>query len=55
MGAGAGDVNPEDWCTKPCTVEDLVGTFWMKRPVFLTFDEAEWPIKLTYKKDFLEG
>ena len=36
-----GDVNPADWCTKPRTVGDLVGTFWMKGPVFLTLDEAE--------------
>ena len=33
----------------------MVGRFWIKGPDFLALDEAEWPIKYTYKKESLEG
>jgi hypothetical protein len=55
----AGDDNPADWTTKPRSVKDLinllVSRFWWYGPKFLTLPYAEWPIKLTYKKEDLEG
>ena len=52
----AGDDNPADLCTKPRSVEDLrEGGFWEGGAAFLREDESKWPIKLTYKKDDLEG
>ena len=48
--------NPADYCTKPCTVRDLVvGGFWERGPDFLLKDESKWPIRFSYKKDNLEG
>ena len=48
--------NPADWCTKPREVKDLlVGGFYESGPEFLRLPEEEWPIKLTYKKEGLEG
>ena len=51
----AGDVNPADLCTKPRSVKDLSSNFWLRGPDFLTLDEAEWPVKYTYKKENFEG
>ena len=48
--------NPADWCTKPRPVTDLEpGGFWQSGPQFLLLEESEWPIKLTYRTDKLEG
>ena len=52
----AGTDNPADWCTKPRPVKDLiVDGFWQSGPKFLLLDESEWPIKLSYRTDRLEG
>ena len=52
----AGSDNPSDWCTKPRSVEEVRGNrFWVDGPDFLQQHESTWPIKLTYKKDNLEG
>ena len=52
----AGIDNPADWCTKPRQVKDLhPGGFWQSGPQFLLLPEKEWPIKLTYRTDHLEG
>ena len=52
----AGDDNPADLCTKPRCIEDLQeGGFWEGGPSFLREDESKWPIKLTYRKNDLEG
>ena len=48
--------NPADWCTKPRRVHDLApGGFWQSGPQFLLQPESEWPIKLSYRTDRLEG
>ena len=53
----AGVNNPADWCTKPRPVKDLkaVDGFWQSSPDFLKLPESEWPTKLTYRTDQLEG
>ena len=52
----AGTENPADWCTKPRSVKDLhPGGFWQNGPEFLRLPESEWPVKLTYRTDRLEG
>ena len=52
----AGTDNPADWCTKPRSVNDLLpGGFWQGGSKFLLLKESEWPIKLTYRTDRLEG
>ena len=53
----AGTDNPADWCTKPRQVKDLlpIDGFWQCGPEFLRLHEKEWPIKLTYRIDHLEG
>ena len=51
----AGEDNPADWCTKPRHVKDLMSTFWVQGPDFLSLDVSEWPIRHTYKKENLEG
>ena len=52
----AGTDNPSDWCTKPRTVAEVRdSSFWVSGPEFLKLDESAWPIKLTYKKNNLEG
>ena len=49
--------NPADWCTKPRNLKDMLATdgFWKKGPDFLSREENTWPIKLSYKKENLEG
>ena len=48
--------NPADWCTKPRPVKDLEPDgFWQTGPQFLQLEESDWPIKLTYRTDKLEG
>ena len=51
----AGEFNPADWCTKPRSVEDLMSNFFFCGPAFLKQDVSCWPIKVSYKKDGLEG
>ena len=51
----AGESNPADWCTKPRVVRDLLNSFWWMGPEFISKDVSSWPIKLTYKKEGLEG
>ena len=52
----AGKDNPADLCTKPRPVEDLKpGGFWQVGPEFLQLEVSEWPIKLTYRTDKLDG
>ena len=51
-----GESNPADWATKPRVVSDLArGGFWQVGPAFLRKDLAEWPIKLDFRIDKLEG
>ena len=48
--------NPADMCTKPRLLKDLFpGGFWQDGPNFLLLPESDWPIKLTYRTDRLEG
>ena len=48
--------NPADWATKPRKAEDLKqGGFWQKGPKFMEKDVSEWPIKLDFRTDRLEG
>ena len=48
--------NPADWCTKPHPVKDLIpGGFWQSGTDFLHLHEKDWPIKLSYRTDRLEG
>ena len=52
----SGKNNPSDWCTKPRPVKDLaLGGFWQIGPQFLLLPEKDWPIKLDYRTDRLEG
>ena len=52
----AGTDNPADWCTKPRSVKDLApGGFFHTGPPFILQNESEWPIKLSYRTDQLEG
>ena len=51
----AGVDNPADWCTKPRTSTDIGNEFFYSGPPFLLKEEADWPIKLTYKTEKLEG
>ena len=52
----AGKDNPADLCTKPRPIKDLEpGGFWQTGPQFLQREESEWPIKLTYRIDRLDG
>ena len=51
-----GQNNPADWATKPRSVEDLKeGGFWQKGPSFLEEDVMEWPNKLDFRVDKLDG
>ena len=51
-----GENNPSDWATKPRSAKELgPGSFWQKGPTFLTLPFEEWPIKLTFRTDKLEG
>ena len=50
-----GSENPADWCTKPRTATDISNDFFYSGPSFLQLDESEWPIKLSYRSDKLEG
>ena len=48
--------NPADWATKPRQVSELdVGGFWQTGPEFLQKDFSEWPIRLDFREDKLEG
>ena len=48
--------NPADWATKPRSVADLKsGGFWQKGPEFLEKNVEDWPIKLDFRRDKLEG
>ena len=48
--------NPADWATKPRLVSELKeGGFWQSGPDFLKRDFSEWPIKLDFRTDKLEG
>ena len=52
----AGTDNPADWTTRPHPVKDLMQhSFWQSGPQFLQLDEKDWPIKLSYRTDRLEG
>ena len=51
----AGENNPADWCTKPRPVKDLMNKFWVRGPDFISEDVSKWPLKVTYKKEGLEG
>ena len=51
----AGSDNPADWCTKPRTSTDIGKEFFYSGPPFLLEDEVNWPIKLTYRTEKLEG
>ena len=52
----AGKENPADMCTKPRPVQDLKpGGDWQVGPQFLQLEVSEWPIKLTYRTDKLDG
>ena len=51
-----GQNNPADWATKPRSVADLKeGGFWQKGPSFLEDDVMEWPNKLDFRVDKLDG
>ena len=51
-----GENNPSDWATKPRPAKELgPGSFWQKGPAFLTQPFEEWPVKLTFRTDKLEG
>ena len=51
-----GAQNPADWSTKPRSVAELkAGGFWQKGPAFLVQDIEEWPIRLDFKMEKLEG
>ena len=51
-----GDNNPADWTTKPRSVSDLeMGGVWQRGPDFLRKDVSEWPIRLDFRTDTLEG
>ena len=51
-----GEINPADWATKPRKVGDLAHEgFWQKGPMFLESDVSEWPIKLDFWTDKLDG
>ena len=51
-----GHLNPADWATKPRVVSDLARDgFWQVGPAFLRKDFTEWPIKLDFRIDTLEG
>ena len=48
--------NPADWATKPRKAEELIqGGFWQKGPRFLEKHVSEWPIKLDFRTDRLDG
>ena len=48
--------NPADWATKPRTVKELKSDgFWQMGPSFLRKDYTNWPIRLDFKKERLEG
>ena len=48
--------NPADWATKPRSVLELkTGGFWQKGPDFLERDVSEWPVRLDFRVDKLEG
>ena len=52
----SGELNPADWCTKPRPVEKIKqGGFWEEGPDFLCQEEANWPIKFSYKTERLDG
>ena len=52
----AGKDNPADMCTKPRPVQALKpGGDWQVGPEFLQLEVSEWPIKLTYCTDKLDG
>ena len=51
-----GESNPADWATKPRKVADLKHDgFWQKGPWFLEMDVAQWPIRLDFRTDTLDG
>ena len=51
-----GAENPADWSTKPRMVSELgPESFWQKGPSFLQQDYSQWPIKLDFKTEKLEG
>ena len=51
-----GEDNPADWCTKPRTVEEIIGSkFWWQGPGFLRTDESTWHIKHTFRTEGLDG
>ena len=51
-----GPDNPADWTTKTWLANELKqGGFWQNGPDFLSKDIWEWPIKLLFHTDVLEG
>ena len=51
-----GPLNPADWATKPRQISDLCENgFWQSGPKFLQEDYSNWPIKLDFRVDKLEG
>ena len=48
--------NPAEWATKPRKVNDLKSEgFWQQGPKFLEEDYKNWPIRLDFKSEMLEG
>ena len=48
--------NPADWCTKPRVAKDIYEKeFFHVGPPFLKEKEEDWPIKLSYRTDKLDG
>ena len=48
--------NPADWCTKPRSLQDLMGDeCFLTGPSFLRTKEEDWPIKFSFRTDKLEG
>ena len=51
-----GTSNPADWATKPRSVSELgKDSFWQRGPAFLCQDVGDWPIRLDFWTDHLEG
>ena len=51
-----GENNPADWATKPRSVDELKSEgFWQRGPSFLTEEYDNWPVKLDFRTERLDG